>query len=94
VGRRKKQEEPMTLATTYVEPDMKALKEDAQKWALECGLRAPLRANEPIREQFPKHGHGYSIVLNEVRGKERMATARYTHDGKRNFWTIEGVPAG
>lgn len=98
MGRKRKEEpkkeEQMVLTQTYVELDMVKLKEDARQWAVECGLKEPFVIDEPVKEPFPKFGHGYSIRINEMKGKERMATARYTHAGKRSYWSVDGLVTG
>lgn len=73
--------------------DPVALRKDAQDWATECGL-GPVRANGPTREDYPRYGFGYSFQIQEISGKERKASARYTCRGERSYWTIDGIVTG
>lgn len=73
--------------------DPVALRQDAETWARECGL-GKVVASGPTREDYPRYGFGYTFSIMEVGGKDRKATARYTCEGKRNFWTIDGMVTG
>lgn len=71
-----------------------AVREDGIKWAMECGLKPPFLVSGPEREDFPKHGHGYTMTISEQQGKGRLGSARYTHQGKRSYWSIDGIVTG
>lgn len=73
--------------------DPLTLQKDVEKWAGECGL-GKIRAAGPTREDYPRFGYGYSFQIQEISGKERKASARYTCLGQRSFWTIDGIVTG
>jgi len=73
--------------------DPALLKKDVEKWAQECGL-GNIRADGPNREDYPYYGFGYSFQIQEIAGKQRKASARYTSSGQRSFWTIDGIVTG
>lgn len=73
--------------------DSLVLQQDVEKWAQECGL-GKIRAAGPTREDYPRFGFGYSFQIQEISGKERKASARYTCRGERSFWTIDGIVTG
>lgn len=75
------------------------LKEDAIRWASECGLRPPFQVSGPDRVLYPEKGHGYIVTMNEIgrpkpEARCRIGTARYTSEGRRGMWTIDGTPSG
>lgn len=74
-----------------IDPDI--LKTDVEKWAQECGL-GKVNAIGPTREDYPYYGFGYSFHIQEISGKQRKASARYTSQGLRSFWTIDGIVTG
>lgn len=69
------------------------LRKDVEAWVKECGL-GPARVNGPDREDFPHHGFGYNFQVMETAGKKRMATARYTSKGLRNYWSMDSLVTG
>lgn len=71
-----------------------AVREDGIQWATECGLKPPFTVNGPEREDFRVQGHGYTMTISEQTGKGRLGTARYTHQGKRSYWSIDGIVTG
>lgn len=73
--------------------DHDALRKDAQAWAQECGL-AEVRVAGPDREDFPQYGFGYIFQITEISGKQRRATARYSSQGLRNFWSMDSLVTG
>ncbi len=70
------------------------IKEDAGKWAVECGLNSDLHMTGPSIEKYPKSGYGYVVNVKERSGKGRMGTARYDKKAVRSFWTIDGMITG
>lgn len=73
--------------------DLAQLRKDAEIWAKECGL-GPVTIDGPDREDFPRHGFGYNFHVQETSGKKRMATARYTKHGARNYWSMDSLVTG
>ena len=71
-------------------PDPKALTADAISWAKECGLRDEVHADAPTRIDYPQRGHGYVVVVHERAGRGQMGVARFTADGRRGMWTLDG----
>lgn len=73
--------------------DHALLRKDAEAWAKECGL-GPMTISGPDREDFPRSGFGYNFQIMEISGKKRMATARYTKHGARNYWSMDSLVTG
>lgn len=73
--------------------DLVQLRKDAEAWAKECGL-GPMTLRGPDREDFPRFGFGYNFQIMEISGKKRMATARYTSKGLRNYWSMDSLVTG
>lgn len=73
--------------------DYGVLRKDVEGWAKECGL-GPANINGPDREDFPRFGFGYNFQIMEIAGKKRMATARYTSRGLRNYWSMDSLVTG
>jgi hypothetical protein len=71
-------------------PEPQAILLDAIEWAKECGLRGSIHADGPTRVDFPQRGHGYWVQLRERTGQQQMGTARFTADGRRAMWTLDG----
>lgn len=102
MGRKKKVEEPMPVVSpvkevnngsgTIVDPEI--LKVKALEWAIECGFAGEIVASDPEREDFPKWGYGYVVMVHEKAGKKRRGSARFTHEGVRNFWQMDGMITG
>jgi len=76
---------PPILAGT----DLTAMRASALDWALECGLKGDIDAEGPERQDYPREGHGWVVILRERAGARRMATARFTSAGRRSMWTID-----
>lgn len=77
-----------------VEIDQQEIIKDAEEWATVNGLKGPFRLDGPDRQDFPKRGYGYVVQVREQGGKQRMVTLRYTNDGKRSFWQMDGMITG
>lgn len=71
------------------EPPPAVFLQRAAEWAVECGLRKEFTLTGPERIDYPKHGHGYAVTVQEREGLQRMATARFTAGGQRNMWTMD-----
>ena len=71
------------------EPPPGVFLERAAEWAIECGLKKEFTLTGPERIDYPKHGHGYAVTVQEREGLQRMATARFTAGGQRNLWTMD-----
>lgn len=84
----------MQMAATYVDPPLGTVKEDARRWAEECGFKGTLALDEATRNEFPKQGHGYAVIVREMEGKQRLATARYDSNGRRTYWSMDGIVTG
>jgi hypothetical protein len=84
----------IAAAEVIVDPDKETMVKDAQEWAIECGFRGEFRIDGPNLERFPRYGHGYVFTIRELQGKQRMATAKYTKDGMRSFWQMDGMITG
>jgi hypothetical protein len=98
VPRRKKEERKDDVVlmenACQVEPVVREILKDAEEWGTECGLKGSLRMDGPHVEKHPRCGHGYVLNIRELDGKQRMATAKYTQDGKRSFWQMDGMITG
>lgn len=70
------------------------LERDAELWAKECGLKDQVRVNPAVREDYPRHGFGYTLMIQEQAGKRRMGTARYNSKGERSYWSVDGIVTG
>lgn len=75
--------------TEKLEPPPAVFLQRAAEWAVECGLKKEFTLTGPERIDYPKHGHGYSVTVQEREGFQRMATARFTAAGQRNLWTMD-----
>jgi len=73
------------------EPIPETLMEDAVRWAIDSKLASPLDVSRPERIDYPVSGHGYSIVIREQEGKQRLATAKFNADGSRALWTMDNA---
>lgn len=98
-GRPKKVKEevvPVVVIEPVIYPSVsfELLKKDAESWATECGLKAPLDIDGPNTETFRGHGRGYVFTIQEKGGKERLGTARYDVRGARSYWSLDGVVTG
>lgn len=71
------------------EPPPAVFLQKAAEWAVECGLKKEFTLTGPERIDYPKHGHGYAVTVQEREGLRRMATARFTAAGQRNLWTMD-----
>lgn len=74
--------------------DPEELRKDAEALAHECGFSGALRVDGPEIEKFPRTGYGLVFMVRELTGKQRMATAKYTKEGRRAFWMMDGVITG
>jgi hypothetical protein len=72
------------------ETDLTAVLAAALDWSAECGLKGDIDAQGPERENYPREGHGWVVTLRERTGERRLATARFTSDGRRSMWTVDG----
>lgn len=95
----KKQEESLMVelspmksngATCGPEPRLIDLRGKAMEWALENGLRAPLRVAHLERVSYPQWGFGFVASVQEVEGRQRSATARFDSEGNPSYWSIDG----
>lgn len=75
-------------------PSMEDIRNAAVSWATQAGLYPPFNVNGPERVDFPQHGHGYQVVIREEAGKQRMGTAKFTSEGKPDFWQVDGIVTG
>jgi hypothetical protein len=81
----------ITPATPAVDgPRLELIRERALSWARENGLKGELDAQGPERVNYPVWGHGYVVTLRERDGQQRLATARFDHEGNPSFWTMDG----
>jgi len=93
---RKVKEEPVAVIAETREPVVAGslLNEDlrlkAEDWARECGLVGELDITEVVKVNYRKFGHGFSVTLKEKGGKERLATARFTSEAARSYWSMDG----
>lgn len=71
-----------------------ALRSDSAAWAEECGFKGDLAVEGPSVSRYPREGYGYVLVIQEKTGKPRMGTARYRSDGKRAYWSVDGLITG
>ena len=67
---------------------------NAGAWAEECGLKKPFDLSGPDRVNYPRHGHGYVVTVKEQSGKQRAASARYTSEGVRGYWSVDTLITG
>lgn len=77
-------------AASKPEPRLIDLRGKALEWALENGLRAPLRVAHLERVNYPKWGFGFVASIQEVEGRQRTATARFDSEGNPSYWSIDG----
>jgi hypothetical protein len=61
----------------------------ALAYAIENGLKGKLRVGEPKRVDYPRHGFGYQVVIQEDDGQGRMATAKFTAEGLPAMWSMD-----
>lgn len=90
-----KREEDMMIETprpaAFVFPEqMEEIRENAREWAVECGLQGELNVAEAVIVEYPRTGYGFSVQVQEKAGKCRMATARFTSEGLRSYWSMDG----
>lgn len=90
----KKIEKEVYVETAVMEPDKELLTADADAWCRECGFSGQFRIEGPNVEKFPRFGYGYVVMVRELEGKQRLATAKYTNDNKRAFWQLDGLITG
>lgn len=64
------------------------------EWAEECGLRPPFSVSGPDRIDYPRHGHGYVVTVQEKTGKCRLGSARFTSEGVRSYWSLDTLITG
>lgn len=72
-----------------------AILKSAEVWAIECGLRGPFDLAGPDKVDYPQHGYGFVVLVSELNpykpgARVRMGTARFTDQGERAMWTIDG----
>lgn len=72
-------------------PSMDQIIKAAAQWAESCGLKPPFDIAGPAREDYPRHGHGFVVKIQEQSGRRTMGTARFAEDGKPSMWTVDGV---
>lgn len=61
----------------------------ALAYAVENGLQGKIRVSEPKRIDYPRHGYGYQVMIQEEDGKGRMASAHFTSDLRPAMWTLD-----
>lgn len=71
------------------EPPMSLIRTRAVACAIECGLDKDLDVGEPQRVDYPQHGHGYMVTVQERGAKRRMGTARFDAQGRLAYWTLD-----
>lgn len=67
------------------------IRECAVAWAKRCGLRPPFTVTGPERIAYPKDGHGYTVLVQEATGRQRLGTARFSSTGQETYWTVDGI---
>lgn len=67
------------------------IRERAIAWAKRCGLKPPFTVTGPERVEYPQEGYGYTVLVQETTGKERLGTARFSSTGRETYWTVDGV---
>lgn len=72
-------------------PSMEDVRKAAVQWAEASGLKQPFVVAGPVKESFPRHGHGFVVTIQEQSGRRTLGTARFTEDGKPSMWTVDGV---
>lgn len=73
-------------------PSLDEIRAAAVEWATRSGLRPPFTVTGPDRVDFPQHGHGYLVLIQERTGKRcRLGTARFTSEGQPSYWSIDGA---
>lgn len=89
VNRKKQVHEPPYVPAVQP-PSIDAIRKMAMQWAESCGLRPPFMVSGPDREDYPRHGHGFVVKIQEQSGRNTMGTARFTETGKPSMWTVDG----
>lgn len=63
--------------------------EVALAYADENGLRGKIRVSDVKRVDYPRHGYGYQVTVQEENGKGRMASVHFTSELQPAMWTLD-----
>ncbi len=61
----------------------------ALAYAIENGLQGKIRVSAAQRVDYPQHGYGYQVTVQEEEGKGRMASVHFTSELQPAMWTLD-----
>jgi hypothetical protein len=70
---------------------MQNLANAAVQWAEKNGFVPPLDKGEVEKVEFPQSGFGFRVWIKETKGRQRLGTAFFKHDGSQDMWTVDGI---